>query len=640
MNISKKVHTAGRLIAAATDEDIANVLNRALAAFLGDQFKSMPASIIYADKMQTAVFASVICRSDKGIVAGEPPAVPADDTAAIIDACAELTLDGFRESYVRIADAKALKKTPVGEGQTRTNVTLGIIMAARSDVPLESIMDELALLNAKTPGSQWPDMIVVADTAVINYAVQFPGESLSGDFLPPAENAMQNGTPAFYVVTVMRPTRDYAFNKMLAFLCAHLGIFMPGATLPEWNAILDGVTKHAVTHSGYQYNLKGEIAPVPREFYNDRYLPPRPLLIEAPNGEILSAIEYLPWQDGGAILLRGKLPLEGILVFLGKKKIEHGRVIRRPHAQISYVLPIGETDFRDMLLTFQRQSNMKVRPDTGHFVVQKIADEGTGTPFIARIMLGIMTLRNTVYADETGRDEFDRLYESVTSSLFNARTSLQDIVGAWEEHNRKIASGEIAQIRGGNLHIAESIDRELRRDVESFLNAASRTMKTGLQHLAKHLGLDFGFLFQKQAAFEKGVAALEKKDLAFATYLRDTRAWTEPLMLLRNDLEHSIWTLPRVTYTRTGSGAIAAEPDIDGKPVTEFVTDSFGRLCCLVEELIVHGLQQQMPAGITITEVPRHERRAEAPERFGITLSAGGLPAWRITYHVSRFEET
>jgi len=640
MNISKQVHTAGRLIVAATDENIASVLNRALAAFLGDRFKSMPASIVDADRIQSSVFASVIYRSDAGIVAGEPPAVPTDGTAAIIDAFAELTLDGFRESYARIAEAKALKKTPVEEGQTRTSVTLGIIMTGRSSVPLEAIMDELALLNAKTSGALWPDMIVVADTMVINYAVQFPGESLNGDFLPPTENAMQNGAPAFYVLTVMRPTADYAFNKMLAFLCAHLGIFMPSATLPEWNAILKGVTKHAVTHSGYQYNRKGEIAPVPREFYNDRYLPPRPLLIEGPKGEVLSTIEYLPWQDGGAILLQGKLPLEGILVFLGKKGIEHGRVIRRPHAQISYVLPIGEADFRDMLLRFQRQSNMKVRQDTGHFVVQKIADEGTGTPFIARIMLGIMTLRNSVYADEPGRKKFDRLYESVRSSLFNARTSLQDIVATWDEHTRKIASGEIAQIRGGNLHIAESIDMELRRDVESFLNAASRTMKTGLQLLAKYMGLDFGFLFQKPAAFDKGIAALDMTDPALAAYLRDTRAWAEPLMLLRNDLEHAIWTLPRVTYAPTDGGASAAQPQIGGKTVTQFVTDSFDRLCCLVEELIVHGLQQQMPAGITITEVPHHKRRAEAPERFGITLSTGGLPPWRIAYHGSRFEET
>jgi hypothetical protein len=640
MNISEQVHMVGREIAAATDEDLAATLNSALLTFLGDDFKSMPASVVDSRKVQSAVFFSVVYRTGTDIDAGDPPAVPADGTAAVVDGCTELTLDGLRDSYARIARVKALKKTPVGDGQTRTNVTLGIMMAARSAVPVESIMKELERLNARTPNKHWPDMIVIAATAVINYAVQFPGESVSGDFLPPAENAMANGTPAFYVVTVTRPTGTYAFNKMLVFLYAHLGIFMPGAKLPNWDAILEGVTKHAVTHTGYQYNLKGEIAPVPREFYNDRYLPPQPLLIEGPKGEILSAITYLPWQDGGAILLRGQLPLEGILVFLGRKGIEHGRVIQRPHVQISYVLPISEAEFRDMLLRFQRQSNMKVRRDAGHFIVQKIADEGTGTPFIARIMLGIMTLRDTVYTDESVRDDFDRLHESVTSSLFNARTSSQDIVRMWDGHARRVAAGEIAEVRGGNLQIAESIDRGLRREVESFLNAAVRTTKTGMQHLAKHLNMDIGFLFRQQGGFEEGIAAMEKTNPALAAYLRDVRAWTEPLLLLRNDLEHAIWSLPRVTYTRTDSGVRAEQPHIGSKPVTEFTADSFDRLCCFVEELTVHGLQRQMPPGITIAEVPRAERRAEAPERFRITLSAGGLPAWRIAYHANRFEET
>lgn len=620
--------------------DLAGTLNNAFADLLGDEFKAMSGSIVDSDGTHSAVFTSVVYRTGSDICAGEAPAIPADEAAAVVDGCAELTLAGLRESYTRIARAKALKKTPMGEHPTRTNVTLGILMTARSAIPLEAVAEELARLNADTPGNHWPDMIVIAATAVINYAVQFPGESVSGDYLPPVGNALANGIPALYVVTVMRPTGTYAFNKMLAFLCAHLGIFMPGAKLPDWGAILEGVAKHVVTHTGYQYDLKGAIFPVPRQFYNDRYLPPPPFLIEGPKGNLLSAIQYLPWQDGGVILLKGKLPLEGILVFLGQKCIEHGRIMRRPHAQISYVLPISQADFQEMLLRLQRQSNMKVRRDTGRFVIQKIADEGTGTPFIARILLGIMTLRDVVYADEPGREEFDRLYESVTSSLGNARTSSQDIARMWEKHAGKVAAGEIVQVKGGNLHIAESIDRELRRDVESFLNAAARTMKTGLQHLARYMGKEIGFLFRKQNAFAKELVALEKTDQALAGYLRDTRAWTEPLLLLRNDLEHATWTLPRVTYKRTETSVRAEQPIISAKPVTEFVADSFDRLSCLVEELTVHGLQQQMPRGITITEVPLAERRAEAPERFRVTLSAGGLPEWRIAYHASRFEDT
>lgn len=65
-----------------------------------------------------------------------------------------------------------------------------------------------------------------------------------------------------------------------------------------------------VTLGGYQYNLAGELKPVPRQFYADRYIPPLPIRIEDKTGALLSTVEFIPWQDGGVVLMRGKLPLE------------------------------------------------------------------------------------------------------------------------------------------------------------------------------------------------------------------------------------------------------------------------------------------------------------------------------------------
>ena len=127
-------------------------------------------------------------------------------------------------------------------GETRTNITLGVVWAARTALPLETITDEIARLNEQTPGTRWPDMIVVG-TTIINYAVQFPSESLSGDYLPPAEGATATSAPAVYVVAVMRPTATFTFNKMLAYLLGHLGIFSPGdaTARPNFSEVLEGV---------------------------------------------------------------------------------------------------------------------------------------------------------------------------------------------------------------------------------------------------------------------------------------------------------------------------------------------------------------------------------------------------------------
>jgi hypothetical protein len=95
-----------------------------------------------------------------------------------------------------------------------------------------------------------------------------------------------------------------------------------------------------------------------------------------------------------------------------------------------------------------------------------------------------------------------------------------------------------------------------------------------------------------------------------------------------------------VNYTQTGTSITALEPEISNQPVTEFVKFMLDRLCCFVEEFTAHCLQRQMPAEITISEIPLATRLAEAPERFTLTLGAGGLARWNIAYHASLFEET
>ena len=287
---------------------------------------------------------------------------------------------------------------------------------------------------------------------------------------------------------------------------------------------------------------------MPRQFYNDRYLSPRPFFVESEHGEPLAAIQYLPWADGAAILLHGKLPLEGLWSFSGPKIAGRGRVIRLKEGQISYVLPVTQAEFGEWLERIQRQSNMRVKQDPGRFVVQKLADEGANSPYMARIFIGVLHLRDQVYADPTKRDSFDTPYDYVTSALSSARDSARKLGRLWNAHGEKVASGEIAKIDGGNIHVQESIDRHLRSEIETFLNAATRCLKTGMQNIASELGMNIGFLFQKQGSFENGIAALRRTDPDLAPYLQQTRTWSEPMLKSRIDLEHGTWVLPRTGY--------------------------------------------------------------------------------------------
>ncbi len=283
---------------------------------------------------------------------------------------------------------------------------------------------------------------------------------------------------------------------------------------------------------------------------------------------------------------------------------------------------------------------MIVKPEQPKLTISKLADEGTSSPFIARLTLSPIKLRDVALPDHTKHEAFDMAYEFVFMTAINTRATSQQIMEIIAEHNRKIFAGEIARLQGHMIHIDESIDRELRKHVEDFLNSAVRVLKQGMQNVAKTLQLNIGFLFQKDSTFENGVTALAKTHPKLAAYLRETRKWSERLISSRNAIEHEGWVLPRVVYTENAGRIQTEEPQISGQPVTEFVQYMMDRLCCFIEEVTAYALQAQMPDGISITEISPSQRNPQCVERFQVALAHGGMPLWSIAYHESTFEET
>jgi hypothetical protein len=642
MSISKEVYDAGQKLVLATSSTIADELNRVLNQFLKWPLKAATGNATDPDGQRTDTFGTIIYTTSASSPETGEVHASADSLACVIDVYERMDLEQFPEAYQRVARAKRLKKTPplnLG-GPVYITATLGIIFAIQAAVPVEKFAEELERLNAQTPSEQWPDMVVVLSAGIINYAVQFPGAEIEGDFLVPPKQALSNNLPPFYVVTVMKSTGTQTFNKMFAFLIGHLTVFSPGANLPDRLAVLEGVPDLAITLSGYQCDLNGQLVPVPRQFYRDRYLAPPPLRIEDRQGQLLATVRFLPWQDGGVVILKGSFPLEGFLIFAGRDVLQGRSIFNRPDARISPVLPITQQNFNEMVARLQN-TNMIVRQEPLNLVSQKLSDEGSSSPFWARLFLGILRLADIVFPDAAKREEFHKITELLINELLNVRSAAGEINELWSDHARKISEGEIVRIEESVVHISENIDAELRRHTESFLNTATRALKNSMQDVATFFGVNIGFLFQNQNSFVQAVGQLATTDAALAEYLRQTRTnWSETLLTSRIALEHGRWLLPRVTYSRHAAGARAIEPQIEGQPVSQFASFMLDRLFCFVEEISVHCLQKHMPQGVTITEIPLSEREAEKPERFQVTITPGGMPPWSITYHQTAFEET
>ena len=565
--------------------------------------------------------------------------IPADAVVATIDAQETMDVASFRAAYRRVAAVKALKKRPVPGNPADPNIIVGVVFAVRGTVPMEDFARELEALNAETPSGQWPDAVVFAETGIINYVVQFPGEKPSGNWLLARTEYAVNITPPFYIPMMISPTGTQAFDKMLSMILMRVRASLPVAVMPDWDELQAGIPKDAIAWSGYQYNLRGELKPVPRDQYEGRSLPPPALHISDSKGTALAAVQYLPWQDGAVVITTGKFPLEMLFAFMDRTAIANAQVLPRDQQRrVSSVLPLTRAEFMAALGRFQTRSNMTVRPDQRSIVIQKMEDEGTSSPFMARMLLGMLYLRNLVINDRARRDAFDELHEMMTSHLFNARDTARDIEATWEAHRQKVASGACVTVEGRTFRISENIDRALRKEVDSFLNASARALKEGVQRVTKFLDLDIGFLFMKQTTFEARVADLDTSNPELAAYLRQIRQWSEPLIESRIALEHGSWTLPKVNYTPNGAGMDITEPAIAGQPMTGFAKTMFDRLTCFAEEIIAYSIQKKLPARMTLTAVPVSERTPEAPMRFLVTATEGGLPPWRLVFSADAFE--
>ena len=265
----------------------------------------------------------------------------------------------------------------------------------------------------------------------------------------------------------------------------------------------------------------------------------------------------------GSLCFGDNCRLEGLLIFLlaDKGSININTVIRSDR-QFSYVIPITQIDFIRWLARIQSQSNMIVKQSDPEMVVSKIADEGTTNPFFARLLAGMLKIRDNALTSPSDKAVFDKNYDRIIKGLMNMRITVQAVRTLFGDHCLLVTQGVDTKLRGNTIQVERNIDIQLANEVNDFINNAVRVVKTDMQELTKLLGLDIGFLFQAAARFSTGIGKLQQTDAALAAYLQATRQWSEPLLGLRNSIEHSGWRLPGIKYQKLAGTVRAEEPAI------------------------------------------------------------------------------
>jgi hypothetical protein len=136
------------------------------------------------------------------------------------------------------------------------------------------------------------------------------------------------------------------------------------------------------------FDARDLLVPVPDEMRQDRGygLQLMPYRVEGQKGKLLSRVQVVPWLGGAAIRVYGDLPLMPFIILLGKLD-RPPQEMKTPDGTISSILPIGRPQFELMLARFNRQSNVIIKREQPSWTVTKMADEGTASPFMARLFL-------------------------------------------------------------------------------------------------------------------------------------------------------------------------------------------------------------------------------------------------------------
>ena len=567
--------------------------------------------------------------------------VSADAVAAIMEVKAVLNKGQLAEAFAKIEEVKRLRKRPISgmdqkatESTLTTTGTLGIILGFGSDISLTKLAEHCAELNEKYETAHRPDMVVLLDVGVINYTVQFVGTRNMGDLAVAADDEFV--IPPCYVFLVAREDGAFSLNRLFTHLLSHLALYPRRPSIPPFSVLLEGTSSIVHGLGTYQYNTERRLVRYEPPSVTPRKQNPIIRIRDRVSKEELATMTYIPWQDGGVIRKKGKIPLIGLLVWFTKG--EPPRTMQVEDAELSMVMKVTRPEFEKWPATIERQSNMSATLEIPPpFEALDLQMEGTGEPFIARIFLGLMELaRNTFPSPD--KDAFDERFSGTLSAALELRKTLVAIRTLISNHKEALQKGTIVRKAQVDPLLTERIDSPLRSHTVRFLEMADAIVKN-LPLTMKFFGISVEHMADREQRFVKDCERNEAKHPELVAYLRKLRPLLLDIVEQYKKLRVEGWNLANVKYT-FGDGVVTmVDPSIGGEPLGEYIERVFSILALAIEEIIMYGFQRSMTGSIGIVEIPCNQRDPVNAQRFKGGWRASE-PIWRLTWTGKSFYDS
>jgi hypothetical protein len=567
--------------------------------------------------------------------------VSADAVAAIMEVKAVLNKSQLEEAFAKIEEVKRLKKRPISEMDQKatastltTTGTLGIILGFGSDISLEKLAEHCVELNEKYETAHRPDIIVVLDVGVINYTAQFVGARNMGDLAVAADDEFV--IPPCYVHLVAREDGAFSLNRLFTHLLSHLALYPRRPSIPPFSVLLEGTSSIFHGLGVYQFNterrlVRYEAPPAATSEQN-----PIIRITDKSSKEELATLTYIPWQDGGVIRKKGKIPLIALLVWFTKG--EPPRTMQVEDTELSMVMKVTRPEFEKWPATIERQSNMTAKLEIPPpFEVRQIGMEGTGEPFIARVFLGLIDMARNILSQQD-KNAFDERFASALSPALELRSALVSIRKLIAGHKEALQKGTIVRKAQADPLLSERIDNPLRSHTVHFLEMAGAIIKN-LPSAMKFFVINIDYMADREQRFAKGCERSEPKHPELVAYLRKLRPHLLDVDEQFRKMRVEGWNLSNVKYAFSNGVVSMVEPLIGSQPVSEYVERVFSILALAIEDVVMYGFQKTSTGPLVIAEIPREQRDPTNAQRFRRALR-DSEPMWQLKWTGKGFYES
>lgn len=568
--------------------------------------------------------------------------VSADAVAAIMEVKAVLNKSQLEEAFAKIEEVKRLKKRPISEMDQKatastltTTGTLGIILGFGSDISLEKLAEHCVELNEKHETAHRPDIIVVLDVGVINYTAQFVGARNMGDLAVASDDEFV--IPPCYVHLVAREDGAFSLNRLFTHLLSHLALYPRRPSIPPFSVLLEGTSSIVNGLEVYQFNterrlVRYEAPPATTPSEQNPIIRVR----HKASKEELATLTYIPWQDGGVIRKKGKIPLLALLVWFTKG--EPPRTMQVDDTELSMVIKVTRPEFEKWPATIERRSDMTATLEIPPpFEMRQIGMEGTGEPFIARVFLGLIDTATNIFSQQD-KSAFDNHFMGTLSPALELRKALVNIRKLITDHKEALQKGTIVRRAQADPLPSERIDHPLRSYTVHFLEMSEAIIKN-LPSAMKFFQINTEYLADREQRFAKGCERNEAKHPELVEYLRKLRPAVLDIEEQFRKLRVEGWNLPSVKYAFNNGVVSIIEPQIEGEPISEYAERVFSILARTIEELITYGFQRSLTGSISIVEIPPARRDSLNAQRFKRTLR-DTEPTWQLKWTGKGFYES